>query len=85
MVVKAGVNVEGKKEIVGPAGWSFVTGRKEGEGEEKGEEPIDQGEGANMRFCEGMFLVADKHMLRRTGGGDYASWFPPSFSFIRID
>jgi hypothetical protein len=85
-VVKAVVNVDGKEEIVGAAGWSFVTGRK-GEGEEgkEGEEPIDWGEGANVRFCEDMFLVADGHMLRSTEGRDYASWFPPAFSCIWID
>jgi hypothetical protein len=76
-VVKAVINVDGKEEIVGAAGWTFVTERNEKEdGGNKGDAPIDWGEGANVKFCEDMFLVADGHMLRSTEGKDYASRFP---------
>jgi hypothetical protein len=76
-VVKAVINVDGKEEIVGAAGWTVVTERNENEdGENKGDAPIDWGKGANVKFCEDMFLVADGHMLRSTEGKDYASGFP---------
>lgn len=33
------------------------------------------GIGANVKFCEDVFLVADEHMIRSTQGRDYASEF----------
>jgi len=80
-------NSDGEEEIVGMAAWSFYTGLKENlfKKEEKKEEKelteeerfkINEGiwgPGANFKFCQDAFCVADEHMLRSTGGRHYAS------------
>lgn len=79
-----GAEVNGKEEE--KEGWENGNG---GEGEEQ-EEPVKElseeerkkinegvwGKGANFRFCEDAFCVADDHMLRSTEGKNYASKFP---------
>lgn len=75
----------GVQEIVGYASWVICVGRT-GSEEEKtrlgtreawaaqedpGPEPF--GPGADVRFCEDVFVRADEHMARATGGKDYAS------------
>ncbi|KAH7419995.1 hypothetical protein BKA64DRAFT_634647 [Cadophora sp. MPI-SDFR-AT-0126] len=51
-------------------------GGKKRDEDEKGEEEKDTGSGwgigANVKFCEDVFLVADEHMIRSTKGKDYA-------------
>ncbi|KFZ15977.1 hypothetical protein V502_05303 [Pseudogymnoascus sp. VKM F-4520 (FW-2644)] len=74
----------GVQEIVGYASWVICVGRT-GSEEEKtrlgtreawaaqedpGPEPF--GPGADVRFCEDVFVRADEHMARATGGKDYA-------------
>lgn len=44
--------------------------REKGDGDGDGD---GWGTGANVKFCEDVFLVADEHMLRSTKGKDYAS------------
>jgi hypothetical protein len=79
----------GEEEIVGFAGWSFITdreaetnNREAGEKERKEEKSEEQilrdnermwGPGANFKFCEDAFCVADEHMLRSCEGKDYCS------------
>lgn len=75
----------GDQEIVGYAGWVICVGRT-GTDEEKrrlgtreawaaqedpGDEPF--GPGADVKFCTDVFVRADEHMARATGGKDYAS------------
>ncbi|CZS87874.1 uncharacterized protein RCO7_00855 [Rhynchosporium graminicola] len=78
----------GEELIAGAAVWSFVVGREsekslqaddKNEGQEEKEEDgagekkgSGWGIGANVRFCEDVFLVADGHMVRSTKGRDYA-------------
>jgi hypothetical protein len=71
-VIKA---VEGD-EIVGAAVWRFISaGKEEGEGEtDFGDKETPWGVGgANVRFCEDAFVVADKLMEKAAEGRDYAS------------
>ncbi len=85
IVVKA-VNTNG--EIVGAAAWSFTLngGEERGDvneasqaketkegGAEGGEEKDSWGIGANVKFCEDVFIVADEHMLRSCEGKTHAS------------
>lgn len=56
---------------------------KEGEiGEREGKEggKDSWGIGANVKFCEDVFIVADEHMLRSCSGKDYASKISSPFS-----
>ncbi|KAL2071676.1 hypothetical protein VTL71DRAFT_12911 [Oculimacula yallundae] len=49
--------------------------KKEDGGVEKGEKKHSWGIGANVKFCEDVFLVADEHMICSTKGRDYAKLF----------
>jgi hypothetical protein len=77
--------VDDEGRILGFAGWGFVPGKKEGDevreekkGEEDGEGKENRwGTGANAKFCEDAFVVADQHMVGTCGGRDYASQFLP--------
>lgn len=79
------VGPAGVQEIVGYASWVICVGRT-GSEEEKtrlgtreawaaqedpGPEPF--GPGADVSFCTDVFVRADEHMARATGGKDYAS------------
>ena len=85
VVTKAVIHVGGKEEIIAAAGWSFHLGRedgtaedgKEGGGKEGTGEKRENGwgEGANVKFCEDVFLGAEKHIERSTEGRNYASEF----------
>ncbi|KAI6710856.1 acetyltransferase [Diplocarpon mali] len=68
-----------KAVVIGGAAWSFiVAGGKEvgkeadGRKEEMEEGDVSWGFGANVRFCEDVFLAADEHMLRSCEGRGYA-------------
>jgi hypothetical protein len=72
----------GREEIVGFAGWSFVNGKEEvvdsvesweEKDEEKEKEASPWGPSANVKFCEEVFLAADESMMRSMEGDDYAS------------
>ncbi|KAK0109148.1 hypothetical protein ONS96_002973 [Cadophora gregata f. sp. sojae] len=71
---------------------SAQSGGKEKQKRDEYEEEDEQdtgngwGIGANVKFCEDVFLVADEHMLRSTKGRDYASeCLPDQFTLSRSE
>lgn len=78
--------IEGE-DVVGGAAWSFVRHRDEEEKQEEEKQAEKEGAsddlwgiGANVKFCEDVFLVADVHMARSCHGQAYASPFPSLYS-----
>lgn len=88
-----------EEEIIGFAGWIYVTNRrseilsaqeeeakKEEEDRRRSEMSVEQrkkedeaiwGVGANVKFCEDAFIVADEIMYGSCAGGDFCSEFYP--------
>ena len=65
---------------MGFAGWGFVPASKKknddgakGEAVKGKDEGNSWGTGANIKFCEDTFVVADQYMVGSCGGRDYAS------------
>lgn len=82
------VGPTGDEEIIGFAGWTICIGRTGSEEEKRrlgtreawavqdensADEPF--GPYGDVKFCTDVFVRADEHMSRATGGNDYASEF----------
>ena len=89
--MKAVIELPGEDpEIIGFSCWRFVTKREEQGGIEEVKLPRERsplelleenkrnwGPGANFKFCEDAFIVADDYMMRSCKGKDYCSKCSP--------